>query len=253
MKIVKSKLSIAVLSLGFVSVVGAVAYATLSRPFNAENKPAPKINYDRSKIKAIIPSAPKKELTAIKAPHQEVLEQYIDQVKSFMQTPPRDGVFGSDRVPTLHGKDSYGLESYDQIKNLEGSVSIRSVVLGLQPLAILKGMAEPEVENGAKRIVSDTDHIRISDIHEISHDREDNDNAGKQFDNQTEALQKFAIEIRKKGLDEDVQAVSINGKQNWIIAKAVHASVNSCYKCHANIKKGEPIGYVAALYSDDKK
>jgi len=239
MKIVKSKLSIAILGIGFASVIGAVSYATIYRPAAFDSKPV--VN----KPVLVKNDAPK-------APHQDEVQDYLQEMKSYLQTPPRDGVFGSDRIPTLHGKESEEIPAYEAIRALEGKVNIRSAVLGLEPAEEMKRMADISLADGVKPHNEPTDHIRLSDVHYQTSNQEESEQASKRWDNETDALRKFAVETRKKGVDQNVQKVSINGKENWIIAQAVHASVNSCYKCHTNVKKGEAIGYVTAIISEGK-
>lgn len=254
MKIVKSKLSIAFLSLGFVSAIGAVSYATIYRSVNREPDKIASRDLDKAvlkakfaKLEATLKEADSKNPVA---PHQDVVQDYLDQMKGYMQTPPRDGVFGSDRIPTLHGKESEFIKPYEAIRDLEGKVRLRSTVLGLEPVQSGKSSADIALVNGVKPQNGPADHIRLNDVHFVSADNIYD--AAELWDKETDALKEFAVEIRKKGLESDVQKVTIDGKPNWIVAKAVHASVNSCYKCHANVKKGEAIGYVAALISDPK-
>ncbi len=243
MKVVKSKISIAILGLGFASLIGAVSYATLARPA-------------RFPSKDVIPAkkeAPKVAEAKIVAPHQEEIEKYLDQMGSYMQTPPRDGVFGSDRIPTLHGRESDDIQAYDSIRNLEGKYYLRSIVLGLEPKdEVTYKKAFVTTAPGTKIQNSDTDKIRLSDVHYVTPDHDDETYVAEKWESETEALRKFAVSIRKKGLERDVETIQVNGRQHWVVAKAIHASVNSCYKCHDNVKKGEPIGYVAALISNPK-
>lgn len=244
MKVVKSKISIAVLGLGFASLIGAVSYATLSRPAHFPSNAQPNL----PKKEPVVAATPK-----IVAPHQDEIEKYLDQMGTYMQTPPRDGVFGSDRIPTLHGRESDDITAYESIRDLEGKNYLRSVVLGLEPKDDVTAKSTPVVTApGTKIQNSETDKIRLSDVHYVTPDSSEEGNAIKEWNSETEALRKFAVSIRKKGLEQDVETLNLNGKQHWIVAKAIHASVNSCYKCHDNVKKGEPIGYVAALISDAK-
>ncbi|MBI1333837.1 MAG: hypothetical protein GC165_13265 [Armatimonadetes bacterium] len=255
MKIIKSKLSIAVLSLGFVGVAAAISYATLSRavaPKMESKKVDSHLKEKFEKLSKELSKADSKEAPPV-APHQEDIENYIDAMRKFLQTPPRDGVFGSDRIPTLHGKDSEDLTAYDAIRSLDGEVHIRSAVLGLQPVQKGAKDLEVETENGVRADSSPLSQIRLSDVHYVMPNYDDGtDQSNTRWENESKALEQFAIDIRRKGVEEDTQKVSINGKDAWIVAKAVHASVNSCYKCHSNIEKGKPIGYVAALISNAK-
>ena len=42
------------------------------------------------------------------------------------------------------------------------------------------------------------------------------------------------------------QPVKINGCSGWMMVKPVRASDDACYKCHSDIKRGQPIGHVMA-------
>ncbi len=251
MKIVKSKFSIALLSVGFVGVVAGISYAALSRevrslPSNSGETLVSTTKKDPATIKVV--SGPPK------APHQAEVENYLEAMRGYLETPPRDGVFGGDRIPTLHGKESEEISAYKDVQKLEGDIKLRSAVVGLRPDKDLKEMAKIAADTGQKaKPLTPLDSIRLTDVHYVGLESEESYAATERWDADSKMIQQFAIDIRKKGVDSLTKDVMIKGVPGWIVGKAVHASVNSCYNCHANIKKGDPIGYTVALYSKAKK
>ena len=238
MKVVKSKLSIALMGLVGASVVGAVSYAALNRPVTI---PAKKLATKNSAPAPVINEK-------VVAPHQDDIDRYLNQVKEYMQTPPRDGVFGSERVPTLHGKDTGDIIAYDGIRSMEGQYYVRSAVMGIYPTVKVNGdgtVIKPA--HGVVKQDSSLSGIRMSDIHLVTPNRGDNDKAYANWDKESVALRQVAAELMKSGPDQDTRKIDLNGKSAWVVSSAVHASVNSCYKCHNTIEKGKPIGYVTAL------
>ena len=250
MKIVKSKLSIAILSVGFISAIGAISFAALNREVvnssQESGKDSVSLNKKAHTNVKVASSAPR-------APHQDEIEGYLESMKGFLQTRPRDGVFGGDRIPTLHGKEADGLESFKSISSLEGELQLRSAVVGLRPDQELKDMASIAKEEGKNSApLKPTDGIRVTDVHYLGKDASDSEDATLVWEANTKLIQQFGIDIRKKGVETLTQSVMVKGVPGWIVGSAVHASVNSCYKCHSNIKKGDPIGYTVALYSKAK-
>ena len=247
MKIVKSKLSIAIMSIGFVGVIGAISFASLNRTPDLR-KSEPKSAVDKRAALGKLAKSLKE--TAKLAPHQDDIEAYLESMKGFLQTPPRDGVFGGDRIPTLHGKESDDLESFKGIVSLEGQLQLRSAVVGLFSHEDMKSRSEGVSKKGHKLdSLTKEDTVRVTDVHLLAPDRADNDDSASKWNAGTAAIKKFALTARAKGQETYAEEVEVDGKPSWIIAKAVHASVNSCYKCHANIKRGEAIGYTVALVS----
>ena len=247
MKIVKSKLSIAVLSVGFVGAVAAISFAALNRTPKFE--PKPKIS-DKVAVKEL--AEPVKEAPKKLAPHQDEVENYLESMKGFLQTPPRDGVFGGDRIPTLHDKDTDDLPAFKTMKTLEGQIQLRSAVVGLYSAKNMEERKKQVDDDGHKIGTGKYDQVRLTDVHLLAPNRGEDDAASVQWDLGTNTLRKFALTAMAKGQDSYVEPVQFDGKNAWIVAKAVHASVNSCYKCHTDIKKGEPIGYTVALLSNLK-
>ena len=253
MKIVKSKLSIAILSVGFISAIGAISYAALNREVRNSS---PVSRKDSVALNKKAHGNVKVASNAARAPHQDEIENYLESMKGFLQTPPRDGVFGGDRIPTLHGKEADGLESFNGISSLDGELQLRSAVVGLRSDQDLKDMSRVAKEEGKKSApLTPADGIRVTDVHYLGKDSEDSsdsEDATLVWEANTKLIQQFGIDIRKKGVETLTQSVIVKGVPGWIVGSAVHASVNSCYKCHSNIKKGDPIGYTVALYSKAK-
>lgn len=217
MKVVKSKLSISLMSVGFVCVVAGISYAALYKPASS-SKPTEKNVASLTKG----------------APHQSEVEAYLESMKGYLQTPPRDGVFGSDRIPMLHGKEAEEIPAYKDINALEGKVRMSSAVVGLHEQSSLVGL----------------DRVRMNYVHFVNPNREDSQESAKAWETEEKAIKAFAVDIRKSKQETFSQEMKVNGIPSWIIGKAIHASVNSCYKCHTNIKKGEPIGYTVAIVSN---
>ena len=251
MKIVKSKLSIGLISFGFISVVGAISYASLNHaPDVVRPKPKPNLKALAGELNKAIGDA-NRSVAKKKAPHQQEVESYLESMREFLQTPPRDGVFGGDRIPTLHGKESDNLESFKSIVNLEGKLTLRSAVVGYYSAKQIKnGEVWNDEEDHSKSKVTKDDTVRVTDVHVLGQDLTDSDKSVLEWKAATMAMQTFALSVRSNNQDTFAEPITVNGKPSWIIAKAVHASVNSCYKCHSEIKRGEPIGYTVALVSN---
>jgi hypothetical protein len=248
MKIVKSKLSIAIMSFGFVAVIGAISYAAINREVRKVSAESGKSWIESEKKK--IPKAPVAKL----APHQTEVEKYLESMRGYLQTPPRDGVFGGDRIPTLHGKESEVIPAYKDIQSLEGKIQMSSMVVG----TYTERQAKEEFENGdnrdpvTKSKLSDEDKVRITYVHFLTPNKDESEESNRVWENERKAILAFGAELRKSKPEVITKEVTVNGRASWFVGKAVHASVNSCYKCHTNIKKGEPIGYTLALLSEAK-
>ena len=75
MKIVKSKLSIAILSVGFISAIGAISYAALNREVRNSSPVSRKDSVALNK-KAHVNV--KVASNAARAPHQDEIENYLE-------------------------------------------------------------------------------------------------------------------------------------------------------------------------------
>lgn len=231
---------------GFAVGVGVLAYATLSRQSKTETQPLAK-------------------LAPIKMPHQVELEKYLDQMRSYLVTPPRDGVFGSDRIPYLHDSVASGIPAFKAITNLKGQIQMRSAVVGFQPVKY----SQVKDENGKPlaeedQIPENLDKVRVTPVHlltpnmSLTHNQpntlydDGNDAKSNAWSVGLDQMNRFAAKLRDGSKETFSEQVLFNGQPSWIIAKAVYASVDSCYKCHMDIEKGKPIGYVVALISDAK-
>ena len=226
------------LSLGAMTVVAAT-YAALSKPVH--------------------PSAASANLSASVASHKVEYEKYLEQMHSYLRTPPRDGVFGADRIPNLHGKFADNLPAFKAIAALQGTVQMRSAVIGFQPVKYSKVEGED-----AQQLPDNKDDVRITPVHlltpnlSLAHNGpnmltdDGKDASSAAWSVGVDELRRFAVKLRDKPKETYSEQGTVLGKPSWLVAKAVHASENSCYKCHTNIKKGQPIGYVVAMVSDAK-
>ncbi len=250
MKIVRSKLSIAILSIGFISAIAAISYAALNREVrNASREPGKDsyTSHNKAHPDTNVASG------AVMPPHQDEILRYLESMKGFLQTPPRNGVFGGDRIPTLHDKDAAHIQGYQDLKKLEGQITLQSAVVGLRSAQDLKEMTQGINEEGRKSApLTILDGVRVTHVHYLTQDNEDSEDATLVWDANTKLIQQFGIDIRKKGAESLTKSVTVRGVPGWIVGRAVHASVNSCYKCHGNIKKGDPIGYTVAIYTKAK-
>ena len=245
MKIAKSKMSIAVIGFTFASVIAAISYASLNRAVDQANP-----NKDIKPVKLLVSKSAEPKI----APHQEKIEAYLDEMLGYLQTPPRDGVFGSDRIPTLHGKESDDIEAYKNIQDLEGKIRMESAVIGTYTDQEAKEESQgiDDASPADKTKLSDEDKVRLNYVHFVSPESSDTEKSNQRWEAVRKAMVKFGVELQKSSPENLAKKVTVDGKPSWLIAKAVHASVNSCYKCHTNIQPGKPIGYTVALVTELK-
>lgn len=200
-------------------------------------------------VRNAIASARQQELmtSLVQNPNAEV-SQYLDQMRSYLRTPPRDGVFGADRIPNLHGQDAYKIQAFRTIKSLENKIQIRSATIGFHRI---QDSIEPEPpsHNQSKARITSV-HLLTSESSFLDDDKPNTD-LGTWHQGLT-TQEAFATKyLRNNTQDTVVQKIEFNGKPGWIMAKAVRASEDSCYSCHKEIKHSEPIGYVEAMLSSN--
>ncbi len=182
-------------------------------------------------------------------------DQYLTQMRSYLQTPPRDGVFGADRIPNIHGKFASEIPAFKTIQSFQGKIQVRSAVIGFNRVKYTK-VSDPE-----DQLPDNTDPVRITPVHLLTPDKSLTHNAPNLlYDDGADAfsaawkvgsdsLRQAALKLQRSHPESFSEAVSFRGQPAWILGQAVHASVDSCYKCHRDIPKGQPIGYVTALIS----
>lgn len=166
-------------------------------------------------------------------PTESEVKSYMTSMSSFLQTPPRDEVFGSERIPTLHNKEVTELEGYSAIEQFARGNKVRSMLVGLDA-----------VKSDQK---NESPLNRISNVHAENYfdDHMSGDENYKEWDKMTKVLlSKIELSAKNK---KDFASYPVDGKPSArMYTLAVKASEKSCYKCHAD-KVDKPIGHLAVV------
>ncbi|MBS1702532.1 MAG: hypothetical protein JST12_12775 [Armatimonadetes bacterium] len=186
-----------------------------------------------------------KKSKTVKFAHDKDIDTYLTSVRSFMLVPPRNGLFGASRVPTLHGATGEKIPGYKEVQDLAADkYMINSFVVGKMPDEVIAAYEKSAKEG---RFLGQVPHYRVTPVHMTFLE-----GADRRQESQT-----IAAEVRKRVTDLDAECMKedyedystsfdVAGHHAWLMAKAVRASDKTCYSCHTNIKEGQPIGYVMA-------
>lgn len=180
---------------------------------------------------AVHPAQPAKVEHKESVPPADVLT-YMQTMRSFLQTPPRDEVFGSDRIPTLHNKETTELDGYAAIEKFSKGNRVRSILVGFDSIRPRHKDEDFKIQN------------RVSDVHfenfYVGKDDEKNYEEWKSVSKFMLAKAEAAERSNSEFGNFPVEGIP----KARIYTLPVKASEDSCYKCHSE-KKGKAIGYLA--------
>lgn len=227
-------------------LAGAIAYAT-SAPVHK----APTLDRTDKTDKTT------SKVHKIKFKHDGEIDAYLTSIRSYMLVPPRDGLFGASRIPTLHGQGRNKIPGYQDVAKFgEENLQFASFVVGLQPAENLKYYQEAVSAGRMKE--SDVPKFRQTAVHWVTPNGKAKDVVAQQIESTPTLLvvnrkelyaevSKFQEKCMTEGYDDFSDSIKIAGRSGYIVMKAVKASDKSCYSCHTNIKEGEAIGFVSAV------
>lgn len=176
-------------------------------------------------------------------PKNEEMRTYLKSVAGFMEVPPRDGSFGASRVPTIHGSPGQGIPGYEEVRNLSKQFEFTSGVIGDKPYEVLLG------GKTAQQVRQVPPSRRMRAVHYLIPNQ-----PGKLYNTIDRQMimakldQLLATNSDSMGYRADI-AETDKGKL-YLMSKAVKATDEGCYKCHSNVKKGDAIGHVYAVYTE---
>ena len=212
--------------------VGSLTYAT-SRPLEDGDKK----KSDSHKNSKLVHFA-----------HDADIDTYLTSIRSFMLTPPRNGLFGASRVPSFHGVSRGAIPGYKEVEALGKDNSFASYVVGGMPSETVEAYKKYAQQNPTQGIV--VPKYRVTTVHIMWEGfRRTAGQVQKSQIDLTNSINKVKSTMDNEGYETYSEEVKINGSPAWIMAKSVVASDKSCYSCHSNVKEGAPIGHVMAILS----
>ncbi len=163
-------------------------------------------------------------------------DTYLTEFEHYLQDFPRDGRFGSERLPEIHGKAELPEDAL--------------VVKAFKEIALdnyAAGMTFGQFNKQSLRFSTMGSHYRIDDI---------------PYQSYADGL-RLAVEAETKFLDLDLQAAArqhikkgkLESKTTLQLGKlkamvrfrSVNAKDKACLTCHAEIQLGKPIGVIALV------
>jgi hypothetical protein len=184
--------------------------------------------------------------------HDEEIDTYLTSIRSYMLTPPRNGRFGANRIPTFHGRPKGEVPGFEAIRNLAKKYQFASYVVGATPPDSNAAYKQYNEKHPNQPI--EITKYRVTPVHMMW----DGLRAAQSQTKNLNLQMSGAIDSAKGKADKDgyevySQEVKLEGCPAWIMVKSVTASDKSCYSCHTNIKEGAPIGHVMAILSQKSK